>query len=138
MVKKAGLQTHSYNMVGIPYETKESIKKTIEINRICRPDFIAVSIFNAYQGTEIYEICKRNGWLRMQRGQSYFQTTNVKHPNFSLNELIKIRNNFGYNVFKDYSYNRALIELFDKRFLRHRMYLKIRSLLIRKGIKKLL
>jgi radical SAM superfamily enzyme YgiQ (UPF0313 family) len=61
LVRKYGMQTLSYSIVGIPYETYESILKTIELNRKCKPDFIAVSILHAYEGTEIHELCKKNG-----------------------------------------------------------------------------
>jgi len=138
LVKKTGLLSHSYNMIGIPFETKESIKKTIEINRICRPDFLAVSIFNAYPGTEIYEICKKNGWLKNEKGLSYFQTTNINHPDFSLKELKNIRDSFGYNVFKVSNYKRAVIDLVDKKMLKYKPYVYLRSNLIQWGIKNIL
>ncbi len=133
--RDSGLKTLSYNMIGIPYETKESIRKTIDLNRICSPDFIAISIFNAYKGTEIYDVCKKNGWLRHDRGLAYFQTSNVAHPNFTLTELKHIRNSFGYEVFKGLNYKRAVIDLVDKKLLTNRLYQKCRSYLINHGIK---
>jgi anaerobic magnesium-protoporphyrin IX monomethyl ester cyclase len=138
LVKSLGMQTLSYNIVGVPYENKESIKKTIDLNQKCKPDFVAVSIFNAYQGTEMHQLCKKNDWLLNDLGQAYFQTSNIKHPAFSLNELKRIRNNFGYNIFKTYNYKRALIDYFDKKLLKNRIYQNIRSFFIKSGIKKFL
>lgn len=138
LARSQGIQTLSYNMVGIPLETKESIQKTIELNRKCLPDFVAVSIFNAYKGTEVYEFCKEKGWLQNIRGRSYFQTSNLKHPNFSLRELKTIRDDFGYHVFKRRNLKRAFIDRIDKRLLKVRPYQQIRSFLIRKGFKKYL
>jgi anaerobic magnesium-protoporphyrin IX monomethyl ester cyclase len=138
MVRESGIKTLSYSMVGIPHETKDSIAKTIELNRKCYPDYIAVSIFNAYKGTEIYELCKENGWLRNDKGMSYFQTSNINHPYFTLDELKGLRDSFGYQVFKEYNYKRALIDLIDKKMLRNRFYQQCRSFLIKHGIKKLL
>lgn len=138
LVREFGIKTLSYNMVGIPYETTESIQKTIELNRQCRPDFIAVSIFNAFKGTEIYDLCRSNGWLRADKGMAYFQTSNISHPNFTLPELKKIRDSFGYQVFKNYNYKRALIELLDKKMIQSRVYQQCRSYLIKHGIKKYL
>lgn len=138
LVRESGIKTLSYNMVGIPFETRESISKTIELNRKCRPDFIAVSIFNAYKGTEIYDLCRENGWLKDENGKAYFQTSNINHPDFSLAELKRIRDSFGYHVYKSYNYKRALIEVFDKKMLRSRLYQQCRSYLIRHGIKKYL
>jgi radical SAM superfamily enzyme YgiQ (UPF0313 family) len=138
LAKKAGIQTLSFNMIGIPFETHESVQKTIELNRKCRPDFIAVSIFNAFERTELHDICKQNGWLSSSNGLAIFRTSNVKHPNFTLKKLRKMRNRFGYEVFKVYNYKRALIDIMDKILTKYPIYVKIRSLLIKQGIKKLL
>ncbi|MBN1950310.1 MAG: B12-binding domain-containing radical SAM protein [Bacteroidales bacterium] len=138
LARENGIQTLSYNMVGIPYETRESIRKTILLNRKCKPDFVAVSLFNAYKGTEIYSHCLKKGWLLEEHGQSYFQTSNIAHPNFSLKQLKRIRDRFGYEVFKKMSYKRALIDLIDKQMIENRIYQQIRSFLIRKGIKNYL
>jgi radical SAM superfamily enzyme YgiQ (UPF0313 family) len=138
LVREYGMKTLSYSMVGIPFETKESIRKTIELNQKCRPDFIAVSIFNAYKGTEIYDLCKKNGWLKEDKGMAYFQNSNINHPNFTLPELRRIRESFGYHVFKNYNYKRAMIEFLDKKMLRNRFYQQCRSYLIKHGIKKYL
>ena len=138
MVRDAGMKTLSYSMVGIPYETRESIQKTIELNRKCRPDFVAISIFNAYKGTRIYDVCKKNNWLSQDRGLAYFQTSNINHPSFSIVELKQIRDSFGYEVFKDYNFRRAVIDLMDKKMLTNRWYQQARSYLIKRGIKKYL
>ncbi len=138
MVRESGMKTLSYNMIGIPFETRESIHKTIELNRKCHPDFVAVSIFNAYKGTEIYELCREKNWLRHDKGLAYFQTSNINHPNFTLNDLKNLRDRFGYEVFKDIHYKRALVDLLDKTMLKNRLYQRCRSFLIKHGIKKYL
>jgi anaerobic magnesium-protoporphyrin IX monomethyl ester cyclase len=138
MARESGIKTLSYNMVGIPYETKESIEKTVLLNQQCQPDFVAVSIFNAYKGTEIYDLCKNNGWLRHDNGMAYFQTSNIDHPSFTLGELKSIRDRFGYLVFRDRNLKRAVIDYSDKKMLNLRIYQQCRSFLIKHGVKKLL
>jgi anaerobic magnesium-protoporphyrin IX monomethyl ester cyclase len=138
LVKKVGIQTLSFNMLGIPFETYESINQTIQLNRKCKPDFVAISIFNAFERTDLHDLCKRNGWLKSSNGMAIFKTSNVKHPNFTIKELKKMRDRFGYEVFKAYNYKRALIDLIDKTLANHKLYVKFRSFLIRWGIKKLL
>lgn len=135
--RKIGLKTYSFNMIGVPYETRESIKKTIRLNQIIKPDYVGVSIFNAYKGTELYDICKKNNWIKNTNSKSYFQDSNVIHPNFTINELKKIRDSFGYYVYKDQNIKRAYIDLIDKRLSSLPSYIKLRSLLIERGIKKL-
>lgn len=125
--KKAGLKTYSFNMIGIPFETKQSIKKTIELNKKCKPDYVGVSIFTAFKGTKIYEICKKNNWLKKQYAKSYFRESNINHPNFTISELRKIRNSFGFNVFLSYRPFRAVIDLVDRKLSQIDSYIFIRS-----------
>lgn len=130
--KEAGLKTYSFNMVGIPFETKESIRKTIELNKQCSPDFVGVSIFNAFKGTEIYELCKKNGWLKESYSKSYFRDSNINHPNFTISELRRIRNNFGFQVFLNYNPMRAFVDIIDRNLSQLDSYIFIRSKLIKK------
>ncbi len=137
--REVGLQTYSFNMVGLPYETKKTIRATIELNKKCKPDFVGVSIFNAYKGTELYDLCEKNGLLLKDiAAKSYFQSTNVKLPNLSINELKKIRDRFGFEVYKDSRQIRAYLDLFDKTFINIPGYLMLRSLITKFGMKKLL
>jgi len=136
--KQIGLETYSFNMIGIPYETKESIKKTIELNRKINPNYVGVSIFNAFKETELYDLCLKKNWLNKKYSKSYFQSTNVKHPNFTIKQLKKIRDRFGFEVYKHKNKKRAYIDLFDKKLMKFPFYTRLRSFLIEKGIKKIL
>lgn len=130
VAREAGLKTYAFNMVGIPFETKESIKKTIELNRKCKPDYVGVSIFNAFKGTEIYETCSKNGWLRKSYAKSYFRESNINHPNFTISELKKIRNSFGFDVFITYKPLRAFVDMIDRNFSQIDSYILLRSKII--------
>jgi len=136
--KEAGLKTYSFNMIGVPYENEDSIKKTIELNRKVKADYIGVSIFNAFKGTELYNLCIKNNWLKNTYSTSYFQSTNVNHPNFTIKRLKKIRDQFGFEVYKKTNKKRAYIDLIDKKLTKIPLYTKIRSMLIEKGIKKII
>jgi len=133
--KEAGLETYAFNMIGIPFETKESIEKTIELNRKLQPDRVGASIFNAFKGTELYKICKENGWLAEEiTTDSYFQSSNVKHPNFKPNELRFIRDTFGVKVYGKNRKLRAFFDLIDKTLSRYAFFAWIRSYLFKKDI----
>lgn len=43
--RAAGLRTASFNMVGVPFETEQTIWETIKLNRIARPDVLCHTIF---------------------------------------------------------------------------------------------
>jgi len=130
--KKAGLRTYSFNMVGIPFENKKTIEKTILLNKKCRPDYIGVSIFNVFKGTEIFKICQKNNWIKKNYSKSYFYESNINHPNFKLSELKKIRNSFGFKVFLSYNPLRAMVDLIDRNFSQINSYIFIRSKIIEK------
>ena len=104
--------------------------KTIQLNKKCRPDFVGVSIFNAFKGTEIYKICEQKGWLRKNYAKSYFRESNINHPNFPISELRKIRNTFGFKVFLSYNPLRAIVDLIDRNLSQINLYMFIRAKII--------
>lgn len=129
--KSAGLGTYAFNMIGVPYETKESINKTIRLNKICRPDYVGVSIFNAFRGTELYDLAKEQGLLKKGYSKSYFYESNINHPNFSEKDLIRIRNSFGFRVFFSRRPLWAIADLVDKNLAHINEYIFIRSKLLK-------
>ncbi len=58
---ESGLRINAYNMIGLPGETLDDFKKTLEINRRCLPEGNYLSIFFPYPGTELYRICMKRG-----------------------------------------------------------------------------
>jgi anaerobic magnesium-protoporphyrin IX monomethyl ester cyclase len=55
------LRINAYNMIGLPGETPEDFKKTLEVNRRCLPEGNYLSIFCPYPGTELYNRCVERG-----------------------------------------------------------------------------
>ena len=51
LLKEAGIKRTAYNIIGLPGQDEESIKKTIEFNRMLRPDNITVAYFSPFLGT---------------------------------------------------------------------------------------
>jgi hopanoid biosynthesis associated radical SAM protein HpnJ len=58
--KKLGLVVHGDFIVGLPGETRESIRKTIDFARKLDNETIQVSIAHPYPGTEFYEYARKN------------------------------------------------------------------------------
>jgi radical SAM superfamily enzyme YgiQ (UPF0313 family) len=61
--KEAGLITHSYNIVGIPFETPGAILDTIKLNAAIGVDVTHVTIYQPYQGTKLAETCREHNFL---------------------------------------------------------------------------
>jgi len=61
--KKAGLLVHGCFIFGLPGETKETIRKTIEFAKKLDPDDAQFFPLIVYPGTEAYEWAKKEGYL---------------------------------------------------------------------------
>ena len=58
-----GIQVWTFNMVGVPGETVDTIEETMELNRIINPHFACVSMYQPFPGTKMYEVCRENGYI---------------------------------------------------------------------------
>jgi hopanoid biosynthesis associated radical SAM protein HpnJ len=61
--RRLEIVTHATFMVGLPGETKETIKQSIKYAKELDSDTIQVSIATPYPGTELYRQALENGWL---------------------------------------------------------------------------
>ena len=125
---KVGIKTLAYNMIGLPYETPEMIRETIRLNKRLAPSRIAIFFFYPYPGTELYEVCKKEGFLSERQASSYVVESVLELPTVTAEELEKL-----YTEFYRYTIERqiqsfhpflraplkiisfALIKLFGKR-----------------------
>ena len=71
LARKAGLKTFGTFTFGLPGETKESIKETMELAIKLNPYAVQFSYIVAYPGTILYEEAKKNNWL-IEENQSGF------------------------------------------------------------------
>jgi radical SAM superfamily enzyme YgiQ (UPF0313 family) len=58
-----GITIHGTFIVGLPGETAETIKETIQFAKDINPHSLQVSIAAPYPGTALYRQAKQNGWL---------------------------------------------------------------------------
>ena len=137
-VKRVGIKTFSYNMVGIPYETMDDINKTIELNKKIKPDEVQTTIFYPFPGTELFYLCKKNGWIQDRKIKDYNSESVMIYNHINADELKKARDNFAYNVFYDYNKMKAIRSLFIGKY--YNIYLNVRGntpILLRQMIQKL-
>jgi radical SAM superfamily enzyme YgiQ (UPF0313 family) len=64
MIKNAGIMLFTFNMVGLPFETKQHLQDTFELNKKIGTDCGECTFFYPFPGTELYEVCKREGLLK--------------------------------------------------------------------------
>lgn len=95
LLKKAGITTISFNMVGWPMGDHDKLTKaTSKLNKALDPDFVQVTWFYPFEGTKLYDYCIENDLinkdknllsyhkqsiLKMHEGKkSYFKSQGIK------------------------------------------------------------
>ena len=61
LCKKHKIRVSAYNMMGLPFDTRETIFDTIELNRTVEPDSFSVTLLEPYKGTPIRKMCEDQG-----------------------------------------------------------------------------
>ncbi len=59
--RRAGLRTHAFYIIGLPWETRETLAETLRFARRLDTDFFDFNIAYPLPGTEYYEIALREG-----------------------------------------------------------------------------
>lgn len=98
--KKLGITIHGAFIMGLPGETRETIRETIAYAKMLDLDSIQASLASPYPGTEFFEQCKREGWIA---SNSYIDETGhqmcvINYPHLSNAEIFKAVEDF-YNKF---------------------------------------
>jgi len=90
--KDAGIQVHGTFVFGMPGETVETIKRTIEFAKRLDIDFVQFSVAQPYPGTEFYDYLKKNGLMRFREWSDYLDkkgriTPIFEYPNLSRGDM---------------------------------------------------
>lgn len=98
--KKLGLSIHGAFIMGLPGETLETIRETIEFAKRLDLNSIQASLASPYPGTEFWDLCRQEGWLT---SESYIDDTGhqacvINYPNLSNAEIFASVEEF-YNKF---------------------------------------
>ena len=94
--KKVGIRVHGDFIVGLPGETRETIKRTIDFAKELDSETIQVSIAHAYPGTELHEQLSRKqiplvGAMTDDHGH---QLPHIGYPQLSAQEMMAAVNRF--------------------------------------------
>ncbi len=89
--KKLGLLVHGDFIVGLPGETRESIRKTIDFAKKLDNETIQVSIAHPYPGTEFFEYAKKNDLFSISNmtDEAGHQLPKVIYPGLNEGELVE-------------------------------------------------
>jgi radical SAM superfamily enzyme YgiQ (UPF0313 family) len=85
-----GLTIHGDFIVGLPGETRESIRRTVDFAKRLNTETIQVSIAHPYPGTEFYDYVKQNGLITIDSmtDEQGHQLPNIVYPGLDRAELV--------------------------------------------------
>jgi hopanoid biosynthesis associated radical SAM protein HpnJ len=88
--KKLGILVHGDFIVGLPGETRESIRRTVDFAKRLDTETIQVSIAHPYPGTEFFSYAKQNGLITVDSmtDDKGHQLPNVIYPGLDRAELV--------------------------------------------------
>ena len=116
MTKRAGIFVLGHFIIGLPGETRLTIKKSLNLIYSLDPDSINASVITPYPGTKLFQIAKRNDWIVSLNWEDYtgynavMRTAelNIKQLNFARKEmLIKF---FIFKILRDKNSRKTLIK----------------------------
>src|SRR5262249_53628282 len=113
--KKLGLVVHGDFILGLPGETKETIRKTIDFAKELDVETIQVSLAHAYPGTELYDFAKANGFILNEGAQMVdeggHQVAMIEYPGISRDYILEMTHRF----YDEYYFPRKAIFRIEKK-----------------------
>ena len=134
--KKLGLVIHGDFIMGLPGETPETIRRTIDFAKRLDCETIQVSIAHPYPGTEFYDFVERHGYLTKETmtDAEGHQLPNISYPGLSgIDILESVEQFYGEYYFRPRVVwrviRKALLNSEERNRLYHeaREYLDLRS-----------
>jgi hopanoid biosynthesis associated radical SAM protein HpnJ len=88
--KKLGLIVHGDYIIGLPGESRDSIRKTIDFAKRMDTETIQVSIAHPYPGTEFYDYVRKNNLITIDAmtDDTGHQLPNIHYPGLDRAELV--------------------------------------------------
>lgn len=85
--RELGIKTLAWNMIGLPGETAEMIRGTIDLNRRLRPNVVGFAVFDPLPMTELRALCEREGLLTDREVPIHSDRSRLDQPTLSQEEL---------------------------------------------------
>lgn len=90
MTKDANIQVWAYFIIGLPGETKQTIKQTSAFARELPVELVNFSVATPYPGTPFYKSAEKNGWLKNVEWEDFDQNYSavISYPELSDKEIM--------------------------------------------------
>jgi radical SAM superfamily enzyme YgiQ (UPF0313 family) len=94
---KLGLTIHGDFILGLPGETKDSIRNTIDFAKQLDVETIQVSVAHAFPGTEFYEYARTNGFITNENrmtDEGGHQLAHIEYPGLPADYVLEMVHKF--------------------------------------------
>ena len=114
LAKRHGLSVKLYVMVGIPGETPDDFRQTIELCRKCQANKYSLSVFFPYPGTELATLCEEQGLIDPKAATDGVRERIdpvLNQPDFPKRKVMWSYVCFDYDVYRGYKpfYKRLIL-----------------------------
>ncbi len=95
LANKVGIETSSFNMIGLPTETRKDLFKTIKLNKKCKVSTLNVYYLYPFPKTEIRDYCESNDLIPSDEAHiSIYEGEKFNLSEIPLNKLRDLRKTF--------------------------------------------
>lgn len=95
---KHNLRANANIIIGLPFETEENIYESINFCKELKADSISLAIFAPYFGTELREVCIKNGFME---DRYYDNIATINHSILTMSQISKDKIEELYYKFND-------------------------------------
>ncbi len=119
MVRLQGIKRFSFSIVGFPFETKDMMQDTLNLNLELQPNFGKCFYFYPYPGTRLYQLCLDFGLLRgdIENVSGYLEAPSLKEIYITHNEIKKYFEQLQVFFYAQLIFSKIKIPLLLKMFL---------------------
>ncbi len=89
ITKKYGIKSFSFNIIGLPFETREMAQDTVKLNLELQPNFGKCFYFYPYPGSKLYQLCLEYELLKENYDSvsGYLESPSVKEIFMSYSDI---------------------------------------------------
>jgi radical SAM superfamily enzyme YgiQ (UPF0313 family) len=111
LTRRHGIKSFSFNIVGLPFETKEMAQDTVNLNIKIKPNFGKCFYFYPYPGSKLYHLCQSYDLLRddFENVSGYLESPSIRQIFMSHSEMKE-----KFETMQSFFYAQLLLSKFDR------------------------
>ena len=92
LARKVGIRTQAFFLFGLPGETEETVRETIEFAKKIKPGSAQFAVAIPHPGTELFDTTTEKGWIRYESWEDFSSCLGmIETPEFPLDAAEKAR-----------------------------------------------